>query len=88
MPGNAVIAEYVWIGGRGELRSKARVFHSEGTLPSSLKFDGPADLPVWNYVSVQTPHNPTWPARVWPPIASVGKHWPAVASSGQHHIKQ
>jgi hypothetical protein len=75
----------VWIGGRGELRSKARVFHSEGTLPSSLKFDGPADLPVWNYVSVQSPHNPTWPARgkygaPWQALARHDKHWLALAS--------
>jgi glutamine synthetase len=40
---NKIIAEYIWLGGNGELRSKARTLevNSDGTLPNSL--------PVWNY---------------------------------------
>ena len=35
-----MIAEYIWIGGNGELRSKTRV------LPSITSI---ADIPLWNY---------------------------------------
>jgi glutamine synthetase len=39
--GNNVIAEYVWLGGEQEYRSKAR------TLPKT-KYT-PETLPIWNY---------------------------------------
>lgn len=40
------------------MRSKARVFHSGGTLPSDLKFTKPEDLPVWNYDGSSTEQAP------------------------------
>lgn len=54
----SLIAEYVWVGGRGEMRSKARVFHRDGTLASDLKFEKPEDLPVWNYDGSSTEQAP------------------------------
>src|SRR3989338_7432132 len=38
-----VVAEYVWIGGRGELRSKVMVLRRETTVGDV------AELPEWNY---------------------------------------
>lgn len=40
------------------MRSKARVFHSTGTLASDLKFEKPSDLPVWNYDGSSTEQAP------------------------------
>jgi glutamine synthetase len=54
----SITAEYVWVGGRGEMRSKARTFHSTGTLASDLKFEKPSDLPVWNYDGSSTEQAP------------------------------
>ena len=41
---NNVIAEYIWLGGNGELRSKSRTFVLD--LGKVIKFD---DLKNWNY---------------------------------------
>ena len=40
---NSIIAEYIWIGGRNELRSKARTLTN---IESDLTVD---KLPEWNY---------------------------------------
>jgi len=39
---NSIVAEYVWLGGRGELRSKARTLTIEDVVSIS-------NLPEWNY---------------------------------------
>jgi glutamine synthetase len=39
---NKTVIEYIWIGGKGEIRSKTRVFHN--FLPFGIKF-----IPDWNY---------------------------------------
>lgn len=55
----AMIAEYVWVGGRGETRSKARVFHAGGCLPTKFeKMTAPSDFPVWNYDGSSTEQAP------------------------------
>lgn len=70
----SLTAEYVWVGGRGELRSKARVFHAGGTLAADLsKFTTADAFPVWNYDGSSTEQAPgsdseilLHPAAVYP----------------------
>ena len=39
-----VIAEYIWLGGKGELRSKTKVIHD-----FVLRSDDAKHFPMWNY---------------------------------------
>eukprot|EP00924_Labyrinthula_sp_SR-Ha-C_P015915 snap_masked-scaffold_4-processed-gene-13.13-mRNA-1 protein AED:0.24 eAED:0.24 QI:0/-1/0/1/-1/1/1/0/443 len=51
MNSNYVKAEYIWIGGHGELRSKTKIIHGKSTVKLS-------DLPKWNYDGSSTDQAP------------------------------
>ena len=51
-------AEYIWVGGDGELRSKTRIFKNYSGTPSIPEVNSLSNLPVWNYDGSSTNQAP------------------------------
>ena len=51
-------AEYIWVGGDGELRSKTRIFKIHSGTSNVLDVNSLNNLPVWNYDGSSTNQAP------------------------------